>query len=104
MRDKWAALGWERGLGYPTTDETSTPNGIARYNHFNGGGSIYWSPRTGAHMVQGEIRKRWAALGWEWGYLGLPTSDEYPISGGARSDFQGGYVIYRYGVTTNYRW
>ncbi|WP_337823733.1 PQQ-dependent sugar dehydrogenase [Amycolatopsis sp. A1MSW2902] len=104
IRDKWAALGWERGLGYPTTDETGTPNGIARYNHFNGGGSIYWSPRTGAHMVQGEIRKRWAALGWEWGYLGLPTSDEHPISGGARSDFQGGYVIYRYGVTTNYRW
>src|SRR5262245_37360905 len=41
IREKWAALGGEGSLlGYPTTDETPTPDGIGRYNHFQGG-SIY---------------------------------------------------------------
>jgi uncharacterized protein with LGFP repeats len=104
IRQKWAQYGWERGIGYPTTDEWATPNGIGRYNHFTGNASIYWSIRTGAHLVKGEIRNRWAALGWEKGYLGLPTSDEYAISGGFRSDFQGGYIVYRNGRATDYRW
>src|SRR5215207_7282221 len=51
--EKWASLGWERGfLGYPLTDETITPDGIGRYNHFQGG-SVYWTPTTGAHEVHG---------------------------------------------------
>jgi glucose/arabinose dehydrogenase len=95
IKRKWAAFGYERGMGYPTTDESVTPGGGARYNHFTKNGSIYWSGATGAHNVQGEIRNRWAALGWERSYLGLPTSDEYAISGGGfRSDFQGGYIVY----------
>jgi uncharacterized protein with LGFP repeats len=78
IRDKWAALGWERSpLGYPTTDETVTPDGVGHYNHFTGtgGSSIYWTPSTGAHAVQGAIHAKWAALGWEGG-LGYPTTDE----------------------------
>src|SRR4030095_3498212 len=43
----WASLGWERSfLGYPLTDETGTPDGVGRYNHFQGG-SIYFTPATG---------------------------------------------------------
>ena len=40
-------------LGYPTTDESGTPDHIGRYNHFagSGGGSIYWTRTTGAHAV-----------------------------------------------------
>ena len=46
--NKWASLGWERSfLGYPLTDETGTPDGVGRYNHFQGG-SVYWTPGTGA--------------------------------------------------------
>ena len=53
-------LGWERSfLGYPLTDETATPDGVGRYNHFQGG-SIYWTPATGAHEVHGAIRGQWA--------------------------------------------
>jgi hypothetical protein len=79
---KWAALGWERGLlGYPTTDEAATPDGTGRYNHFKGG-SIYWHPETGAHEVHGAIRERWAALGWETGFLGYPVTDEQELVGG----------------------
>lgn len=92
---KWKSLGWETGVcGYPTTDETSTPNGVGRYNHFNKNSSIYWSPNTGANQVGGAIRDKWASLGWENSSLGFPTSDEYAIPGGRRSNFQGGTITY----------
>jgi LGFP repeat/PAN domain len=73
----WTAkLGAESGfLGYPLTDETTTPDGIGRYNHFQGG-SIYWTPLTGAHEVHGAIRDEWAKRGWERSTLGYPISDE----------------------------
>src|SRR5205807_10494307 len=78
IRDKWSSIGWERSvLGYPITDETGTPDGVGRYNHFQSG-SIYWTPSTGAHEVHGAIRDRWSALGWENSYLGYPISDEAP--------------------------
>ncbi|GAB7192227.1 hypothetical protein NUM3379_29360 [Kineococcus sp. NUM-3379] len=92
IRDRWAALGWERSpLGYPTTGEISLPGGA--FNHFQGG-SIYWSPRTGARSVRGAIRDAWAAQGWENGRLGYPTSDEYDVPVGRRSDFQGGSLTW----------
>lgn len=90
----WARFGWEGGrLGFPLTSETGTPDGVGRYNHFEGG-SVYWTPATGAYQVEGSIRERWAALGWETSYLGYPTSDEYSVPGGRRSDFQGGSLVW----------
>jgi hypothetical protein len=47
-------------------------DGSGRFNHFQGG-SIYWAPTTGAHVVHGAIREKWAALGWELSALGYPT-------------------------------
>jgi hypothetical protein len=95
---KWKALGWETGvLGYPTTDETGTPDGIGRYNHFRKGtteGSIYWTQATGAWEVHGQIRNHWASLGWEKSALGYPVSDEYAVTGGRESEFQKGYITY----------
>ena len=73
---KWASLGFERSfLGYPLTDETVTPDGLGRYNHFQGG-SVYWTPLTGAQSVNGLIRNQWASMGWELSTLGYPISDE----------------------------
>jgi glucose/arabinose dehydrogenase len=96
IRSRWAATGWERGpLGYPRTSELATPDGVGRFTHFSGsGGSIYWSPTTGAHEVYGLIRARWAELGWERGYLGYPVSGEYAVPGGRRSDFRGGSITW----------
>jgi hypothetical protein len=94
IRDAWATLGWEAGaLGYPTSDESATPDGIGRYNVFQHG-SIYWTPQTGAHEVRGRIRDAWAAAGWESGVLGYPTSNEYAVTGGRRSDFQHGFITW----------
>jgi hypothetical protein len=95
IRVTWAATGWEQGpLGYPTTDETATPDGIGRYNHFSKAASIYWTPSTGANAVYGAIRASWASLGWERSRLGYPTTSEYGVSGGRRNDFQHGSITW----------
>ena len=110
IRQRWAALGWERGvLGYPTIGETVTPDRYGRYNHFTGNGmpaSIYWTPATGAQDVYGMIRLRWSALGWERSYLGYPTSGEHGVPGGRRNNFQRGYVFWdaRTGATFDRRY
>ena len=93
IRDKWASLGWERGvLSYPVIDELPTPDGVGRFNHFQGG-SIYWRPEIGAYEVHGAIRERWAALGWERGWLGYPVTDETALADGSRfNNFQGGSI------------
>jgi glucose/arabinose dehydrogenase len=90
----WGRVGWEGGrLGFPTTNETVTPDGVGRYNHFESG-SVYWTPGTGAHPVYGAILVRWQALGWERSYLGYPTSDEFATSTGRRQDFQRGFITW----------
>ncbi|MDB6025961.1 MAG: putative esterase [Verrucomicrobiales bacterium] len=96
IRDKWASMNWEQGiLGFPTTDETGTPDGIGAYNHFQGG-SIYWSPSTGSHAVSGGIKTKWSALGWEQSYLGYPTTDETvaPDGVGRYNHFQNGSIYW----------
>ncbi|MDQ6649143.1 MAG: peptidoglycan-binding protein [Actinomycetota bacterium] len=88
----WARYGFENGLGYPVTDESGTPDGVGRYNHFSRATSVYWTPATGAHAVVGAVRAAWAASGWEAGSLGYPSSEEYDVPGGRRSDFVGGWL------------
>jgi hypothetical protein len=91
---EWKAVGLATGfLGYPITDETVTPDGIGRYNHFQNG-SIYWSPTTGAHEVHGSIRAEWARRGWEQSGLGYPVSDEIdePDGSGRVSLFEHGAI------------
>ncbi len=94
IRDAWARVGWENGrLGFPTTHQLVTPDSFGRVSHFQGG-SIFWSPATGAHAVDGGIRNHWASTGWERGGLGYPVSDAYPIAEGFRQDFQGGRITW----------
>lgn len=80
IRAKYNMLGGPGGvLGLPVTDETGTPDGIGRYNHFNKGGSIYWTPTTGPMMVRDVIRNLWASQGWERGPMGYPVADGYRL-------------------------
>jgi L,D-peptidoglycan transpeptidase YkuD (ErfK/YbiS/YcfS/YnhG family) len=97
---RWKALGWERSfLGFPTTNELTTPNGAGRFNHFQGG-SVYWSAATGAQPVGGAIRDRWAAMGWENSALGFPKTGEFAIAGGRAQDFQYGSIRWFPGTGT----
>lgn len=82
-------------LGSPIGDEQAGPNG-GRYTKFQGG-VIYWSPRTGAHIVWGGIRRAWEDSGGADGPLGYPSSDERPVPGGWQSDFEHGSITYAYG-------
>jgi len=77
IRAKYNMLGGPSGiLGLPVTDESGTPDGVGRYNHFQNQGSIYWRPNTGPMMVQGRVRDAWANQGWELGPMGYPVRDQ----------------------------
>ena len=73
---RYSALGGAKGfLGAAQNAVTPCPDRVGFFRHFNGG-SIYWSPASGAHEVHGLIRQKWAAMGWERSFLGYPTTDE----------------------------
>jgi uncharacterized protein with LGFP repeats len=91
---KFQALGGPAVFGFPITDEQAAPNGgrmqpLSRYN-----AALYFTPSTGAHLVQGSIRAAWDAQGGAGGTLGYPVTDEYAVPGGYRTDFQNGSIIF----------
>ncbi len=93
---KYAELGGQGGfLGMPTIVESVAPDGIGHYRHFQGG-SIYWTPQTGAFEVGGAIRDKWASMGWERSHLGYPLTDESPAPDGVGrfNNFQGGCIYW----------
>jgi GH35 family endo-1,4-beta-xylanase len=97
IRDKYQARGGPSSfLGYPVSDETGTPDGVGRFNHFSNSGSIYWTPSTGAWSIHGAIRNKWASMGWERSCLGYAVSDEFAIPNGRQSDFQRGTITYSF--------
>ena len=97
IRDTWARHGLENGgLGYPITGENCGLRGGGCYQLFQGG-SIYWSPATGAHVVFGAIRDAWAGQGSENGRLGYPISGETFSGGAYRQTFQGGTITFASG-------
>ncbi|MGY1731910.1 reprolysin-like metallopeptidase [Geodermatophilus sp. SYSU D01045] len=80
-------------MGYPVGDMVC---GLVRGGcgqQFQGG-SIYWSPATGAHAVTGGIRGYWAGTGWEWGWLGYATGDMSCVDGRCTQYFEGGVVAW----------
>ncbi len=101
IRQHWRDLGGFSGfLGFPLTDESGTPDGVGRYNRFEGG-VIYWTPGTGAYEVHGAILDLWSSLGFEKSFLGYPVSDETggtlppPLYLSARvSYFQFGQIVW----------
>ncbi|GAB7192027.1 hypothetical protein NUM3379_27360 [Kineococcus sp. NUM-3379] len=91
--DRYRATGAEDGpLGWPVTGEVAVRGGA--FTHFEGG-SVYWSPATGAQLVRGAILDRWAAAGRETSPLGFPAGEEVPLrGGGAVQRFTGGPVYW----------
>jgi uncharacterized protein with LGFP repeats len=78
-------------LGYPTTDDAPAPGGRGYVVDFQGG-SIYWSPATGAHIVVGAVNDAYRAAGGTTSSFGYPVSDTYVVYDGRRVDFQHGSI------------
>lgn len=91
--DKYAEQRWETGrLGYPLGEEFCGLRNGGCGQHFQGG-SIYWSPQTGAHTMWGAFRDEWAFRGWENSGYGYPTTDEYTDNKGhILQDFEFGWM------------
>ncbi|MBO0729846.1 MAG: hypothetical protein J2P57_11345, partial [Acidimicrobiaceae bacterium] len=87
----WAAVGGASSpLGNPTTSTLTTPCGNGQYNSFQGG-TIAYSPATGANAVYGVIGADYQHLGAMCGPIGLPLTNESPsrcVAGGRYNNFQ----------------
>ena len=93
---RFAAQGYEGGpLGWPTMDTSPTAGGVGRWQSF-AGGTVYWSPTSGARVMNGPIYDRFLRTGYEGGPLGWPTSDVLPTGGrdGTYQTYQNGAVYW----------
>lgn len=92
----YASADAEQGkLGFPTSKEICGLKGSGCYQNYQGG-AIVWSPASGAHISQGDMRRDWASRGYENGGLGYPVSEEIcdgPNSG-CRQEYQGGTIMW----------
>ncbi|MGW6424221.1 alpha/beta hydrolase-fold protein [Nocardia sp. NPDC055053] len=82
-------------LGLPTGDERGLPDGRGRMQAFEGG-SIYWTPDTGAQVMRGAILEEWGKQGYERGPAGYPVAAEAPTPSrdGVVQAFEHGPMFY----------
>lgn len=93
LAQKWISEGGEVGrLGAALSGILQSKAGFQHAQFVNG--AIYTSPNGGVWTVLGAIYKAWQQLGLDEGELGLPTSDEYRVPDGWRSDFEFGSLIF----------
>lgn len=90
MLSAYGRAGYERGsMGYPASDETTTAYG-GTYQVFQGG-TGYWTYWGGSYIVTTRMLSAYGRVGYEWGALGYPVSDETATAyGGTYQMFQGG--------------
>jgi hypothetical protein len=96
IRNLWISTKSEGGrLGYPTSDEISGLRNGGVYQTYQGG-TVYWSPSTGAHISTGGIRSVWLKFGAQNGAMGYPTSEEITglVNGGVYQSYQGGAIYW----------
>ncbi|WP_309230302.1 N-acetylmuramoyl-L-alanine amidase [Nocardia sp. SYP-A9097] len=79
-------------MGQATSEPQPTGNG-GQYAQFVNG-YLYSGPDGQVFPVVGKILQRFLQLGAGTGMLGLPTSGEYPVQDGVRTDFQNGSLIF----------
>lgn len=85
--------------GFPTTDEEATDGATGRVNHMTGtacgsghGSGLFFGAATGTWPVHGCIYQRYEQIGEDSSGLGLPTTDEYSVSGGVEQNFSNGNI------------
>ncbi|TVX96994.1 hypothetical protein FPV58_23750 [Mycolicibacterium porcinum] len=96
--EAFTKAGGEAKLGLPTAQPEKVGDGTVQAF---ANSTIYSSPSTGAHVVQGEILRVYTANGGPGGQLGFPTADEAETAGGPDvakggwiSEFQHGTITW----------
>ena len=90
-------LGGAAVLGAPTAVAEAVGEGtVLAFTN----GTIFASPSTGAHLVQGEILNTYTAQGGPGGNLGFPTSDEAQTGGGPKANGGGWISQFQHGTIT----
>src|SRR3712207_5701848 len=90
---RYVTAGGPASRGFPVADDGGTADGTGALVRLQGG-VVYWSARTGAHVVRGAILERWRSLGAQTGVLGYPIGDDVAVPGGFKTDFAGGSVYW----------
>jgi uncharacterized protein with LGFP repeats len=82
IREAWLARGGARGvLGLPHDEEAVTPDGGGAFVEFDGG-TVVWTPSSGAVALTGPIGARWSAAGGLSSSLGLPVAAQRATADG----------------------
>jgi hypothetical protein len=84
-------------IGYLISDEITGAQAGSRKSLFSRGG-IYWSSKTGAVPVIGQIWVDYESMG-ESGVIGLPVAAAVAIGGGMRQIFQSAQMYFRSGAS-----
>jgi hypothetical protein len=94
---KWEREGFEHGLGYPVSDTTTAADGEGTFTHFVHDRSIYWHPRTGAHLIDEPMRSNWSGRGGVQSLFGYPVTDTLVVGknrDGRAVHFEGGGIFW----------
>lgn len=81
--------------GEPTGNEqaiTSSTGNRGAYQSFKKGWLYYNGGKNQTYYVVNSIAQKYQSAGLHAGQLGFPTSSEYAWNGGARNDFERGYI------------
>jgi uncharacterized protein with LGFP repeats len=91
INSRWLTDGGPEGLlGWPTSEEVCVPGGCS--TDF-AGGTVYWSPQTGTHVVQGAILTAYKA-GSGPRSIGFPIGDQVCRADGCWSMFESATIFW----------
>lgn len=92
INHRWRSVAGHDGvLGYPVTNEVCGQPASGCIQRFQGG-TIYWSPATGAWISRGGIGNKYASVGAHRSSLGYPTANIRCVGSQCVQTFQRGYI------------
>jgi hypothetical protein len=84
-------------VGEPTGNEQTVKSSRGTdgaYQAFQRGYLYFNTPKNQTYYVVNAIAQKYQSVGLHTDQLGFPISDEYAWNGGARNDFEGGYIYW----------
>ena len=95
IRSRWSALGYENGvLGYPKDEVHSYTKSGDKWSVQQYENGYIISGKYGSWESYGEIRTKWASLGYENGALGYPKGAVIKTATGLTQKYEGGTINY----------